>query len=286
MVAALALLAGVAAQPAATATPTAEAILDRSRLTLVRTSSLQARIVERVDFGGRRYEAAGDYVAGAYPQLRLRLEIPAGDLRARLLEICDGEVLWTIREIAATQPAENEEPSPERIVLRRDVDRIQSALRDPVTAEQIMIAELGLGGLPALLSGLQSNFDCTLTGVTPASYEIEGSWKQDRLAAIGIDPERVPDTLPDLAMISIERKTLIPKRIAYLKRSGQDDTESTRPMLMVELREVRIGDALAHDVFSYKPPQGANVEDVTKQTLDRLDATRAASAPVLRSEPR
>ena len=260
----------------------ASAILDRSRQKLLDAPSLTMDIRIRARVDGRQIEAIGRHVAGPFPQARTELTTELSGLRATRIEVCDGQVLWQISRFTDTtvepviDPISGREQV-DRTITRKDVDRVLAAIRtNGITTDQVLRAELGLGGLPAFLAGLDAAFDFRGQPGGGNSIILRGGWRDGVVASHGIDPKRSRQTLPDLAELTLDRKTLLPTRLTYYQ------TGDGEPQKIVQLDHlnIRVGDPVDARLFSYSPPTGATVEDTTARTLQEIEAAgRPESEP-------
>ena len=155
---------GGAPQPATVVISTLDAaeVLRHARQMLMKTPSLQASIQHRGRLAAGAFESSGTYRAGQFPRLRIETTTELAGLTGRSIEICDGQVLWTERRIEGLpiDPDDEESDGTQTIVTRRDIDLIRDALANsPQTSDHVLAAELGVGGLPSLLAGLQTAFD-------------------------------------------------------------------------------------------------------------------------------
>ena len=134
-----------AAEPVVDASSDPTELIEAARKRLVGYKSIKARLVEAVALGDRRFRASGSYLQGTNLKLRLEYQVTVGATEASLLEVCDGYVLWS-RHTIAGRPR----------ITRRDVRQIlNAATATPKSMEAMLIAELGLGGLPALMASIQ-----------------------------------------------------------------------------------------------------------------------------------
>src|SRR5262249_44180602 len=133
--------------------------LKRARQRLLKYSSVSANIVESIAIFDRGYKAEGRYMQTALKpndwHMRLQLTVKVGETTGSLLEVCDGEVLWTRSEIDFGKKRERKERK-DTILTRRNVAEIMGAARRAVDekTQSALIASLGLGGLPALLAAI------------------------------------------------------------------------------------------------------------------------------------
>ncbi|QDU51556.1 LolA family protein [Gimesia panareensis] len=246
----------------------AEALLKKSREKLRAYSSIQAEITETVEIGPKPFVIQGKYLQGKDLKLRLEFQVqgkkengePVGTLR----EICDGQVLWTEHNIKGTSR-----------VTRRDVQAIlKQAQLNPNSQPNLLVAELGLGGLPSLLAAIQRNMQFESVGERTISGKtltvLNGTWKEGFLAQFkGGDPAapaQLPAYVPDAVRIYLDQETLFPRRIVYLKKN-QDSLES---MVTLNFSKVTLNAPIAATQFAYEPPDGVFPVDITNQYLKQL----------------
>ncbi|MFI4851499.1 MAG: outer membrane lipoprotein carrier protein LolA [Gimesia chilikensis] len=246
----------------------AEALLKKSREKLLAYSSIQADITETVQIGPKPFHIKGKYLQGKDLKLRLEFEVQSrkedGKPVGTLLEICDGQVLWTEHNIKGNSR-----------VTRRDVQAIlKQAQMNPNSQPNLLVAELGLGGLPGLLAAIQKNMqfesvaERTINGKTLTV--LNGSWKEGFLAQFkGGDPNapaQLPAYVPDGVRIYLDPDTLFPRRIVYLKKN-QETMES---MVTLNFSKVTLNAPIAATQFAYEPPDGVFPVDITHQYLKQL----------------
>ena len=239
--------------------------LESARDRLISYRSVQAEMVETVDLGLRRFRMKGSYLQGTDLKLRLEYDLLVGNTEAHLIEVCDGQILWTHQTIGT-----------EERVTRRNVRQILSAASSAgKTPQNLLTAELGLGGLPGLLAGIQKSVQLEKQWEQDVNEQtfvvIEGGWKKSfRSKFIGEDAaedQPLPAFVPDQVRIYFEQESLFPRRILYLKRS-EDGTR--RPMVTLDFVDVRWDVELAEDTFNYTPPEKVARQDVTQAYINRF----------------
>ena len=222
-------------------------------------------MVETVDLGLRRFRMKGSYLQGTDLKLRLEYDLQVGNTEARMVEVCDGQILWTHQTIGA-----------EERVTRRNVRQILTAASSAgKTPQNLLTAELGLGGLPGLLAGIQKSvqlekqWEQDVNGQT--FVVIEGGWKKSfRAKFLGEDADEkqlLPAFVPDDVRIYFEQESLFPRRILYLKRA---ESGTRRPMVTLDFVEVQWDVELAEDAFNYTPPEKVARQDVTQAYINRF----------------
>ena len=221
--------------------------------------------------------------------MRLELVVKIGKSEGALLEVCDGEVLWTRLEI--DQSGKQEKKAPKDLTLtRRNISEIMSAARklgDAKIEDQIVV-DMGLGGVPALIAAIQQDmvFETTKEGTLrerPVSV-VHGTWSDafaQRLrggqqptapggpagATPGI-PSVLPAFVPDAVRIYVDRETGFPHRIMYLKKLV--GREVHKPMVTLDFLDVVLNQPISQQEFDYQPPDGVTPEELTKLIVDKI----------------
>jgi len=259
-------------------------LLRQARNRLFERQSVQARLSQTVNLGAYRFQSQGNYSAAAGFRYRLEYQVALGDLRGEFLEVCDGQVLHTRRQIAEAQPGLISMKTPEIELTRRDIQKIRRevlGLRDsqPETnlEDAIRAAEIGVGGIPAMLAMLEKSL--ILDPLRPQTIEgrayfiVQGEMRPDQkgtlLAGLGGAAGQVAGFLPDLVRLYIAQDTLFPERFLYLK-STPDDPEKLRPLMTVEFSDIVLDQPLAESLFIYMAPPGLEERDETAQFLDAM----------------
>lgn len=243
----------------------AQVTMESARDRLISYRSVKARIVEAVNLGPRRFRMEGSYLQGTDLKLRLEYDLKVGNTVARLVEVCDGQILWTHQTIGEDQR-----------VTRRNVRQILTAASSAgKTPQNLLTAELGLGGLPGLLAGIQKavqldkQWDQNVNDQT--FVVIEGGWKKSfRSKFVGPDADKdepLPAFVPEQIRIYFEKESLFPRRILYMKR---DESGTRRPMVTLDFVDVQWNVELAGDAFDYTPPEKVARQDVTQAYINRF----------------
>ncbi|MGD9857014.1 MAG: hypothetical protein AB7U20_18855 [Planctomycetaceae bacterium] len=264
------------------ATPvTALELLQKSRDSLVYTrTSVNAKLREQVAIAGNSFEASGTYEAGVFPKLRLTFQTDVGKSRGALLEVCDGQLLWTVQEV---QVAGNDAPSVK--ISRTVIADVLNAWGDNLDSpEAVLTAKLGVGGLPALLAALERSmvFDAVKLDEhrgQPFSV-IQGRWNDDYLARFGgADGKPLPDYVPDRVRIYFDQQTLFPTRILYLKKARAEARLPFQLLLSLEFSDIVLDGPVNDEQFRYAPPDEAQVENRTSKILGLIEASKKPSTP-------
>jgi outer membrane lipoprotein-sorting protein len=280
-----------AAEPGAARSPADELI--RARDEILKCSTIQAKIVETVAIYDRRYKAEGRYLQrGLKPNdwhMRLELALKVGESAGSLLEVCDGDVLWTSTLVDAGRKPGRKEKKDQSLVRRNVTQILEAARKHGDQAESRVIAELGLGGIPGLLAAMQQ--EMKFTSMTEETLNgrpvvvIQGTWTDVFASRLMMqNPQQQPKSsllppfVPDAVRISIDRETGFPHRFVYLKKIP--DRDVLRPMLTFDFLDVALNQPIDNSEFAYEPPSGLQPVELTKFYLDRLNsATAAPQAP-------
>lgn len=282
-------LPGAPADPAQQRSAAAE--LTRARDLILKYSTIQAQVVETVAISDRRYKAEGRYLQSSQKtngwHMRLELALKVGDSEGSLLEVCDGDVLWTSTLVDSGRKSGNNEKKEQSLVRRNVTQILEAARKHGGQVEARTISELGLGGIPGLLAAMEQEMtfsgmkDDTLRGVPVVV--IEGTWTEGFTARLLTPQQRaqsalLPPFVPDSVQIFIDRSTGFPHRLLYLKKLPGRTKQ--RPMLIFDFINVAINEPIDNTEFAYEPPSGVQPVELTKFYLDRLEALGAPQPPV------
>lgn len=254
--------------------PVAQVEFEAARERLSKISSVKARLVETISVGHKPVKAEGRYLQsnlkGNAHLLRLELTIKTERLEGSLLEVCDGDVLYTMHTIAG-------EPN----ITRRNVSVILDAVRKGgAIPEQIIVAELGLGGLPALLAGIEKAIAFTGTKADTLRNHpvtvVQGTWndamKLRLYGNVAKDKDKelppLPEFVPDLVRIYFEQESGFPLRIMYLRKTPQKET--LRTLLTLDFLDVALNQPIDPGEFIFTPPDRAPQTELTDQYLQQL----------------
>lgn len=253
--------------------PEAKTALDQTRQRLLSYESIKAKLVETVALGSRRFTVKGDYLQGRGADLKLRLEfqVKLGDTEGALLEVCDGQVLWTRHQVGTDVR-----------ISRRDVRQILQAAADNGLPDNLITVELGFGGLPGLFASIEKSMQFDQHKEDTADGQklvvLEGGWKPDMLKAWqGNNPKAtLPDYVPSRIRLYLDGESLFPRRILYLGRNAE---QLLRPMVSLDFTEVETNIPIPPAKFKFVPPEGVFPEDLTPQFLDQIKQRRQFSPP-------
>ena len=257
------------------AAKTAVRLLKGCRSKLDDVKSYQTNIEQRVRIGGREFLAKGIYYKGTGRKFRLELAMEFGSkknpIRARLLQVCDGEILMTEQVVGKRKR-----------YSRRNVKQIlvaaAGAIRMP---DNQILSELGLGGLIALIASLERtmNFDTqkSISTATHLEMHIEGGWKPAYDVSRGGErpmPSHVPDRVHVVISFPPSSKTsqkpepekeYLLRKIEYLKRNPK--TKILEPMVTLRFYGIQLNPKLDEKLFRYVPKPGVFVEPTTDAYL-------------------
>jgi hypothetical protein len=210
--------------------------------------------------------------------MRLELVVKFGESEGSLLEVCDGEVLWTRTEIDFGKKRDRKDKK-ETTLTRRNVAEIMNAARKlgDVKNETALIASFGLGGLPALIAAIEQ--DMKFTGLKDDTlrdrpvHVIQGTWSDAFALKLRGQPGRaasslLPAFVPDAVRIYVDRETGFPHRILYVKKIP--GREVFRPMLTLDFLDVALNEPINNSEFDYEPPKGVTPIEQTKAFVDML----------------
>lgn len=250
-------------------TSRSEALLIAAVQTLERRDSIYAVIRQEVNLFGRHLVGSGSYLEqreGGKHRMRLELTLQIGDRTSSLVQVCDGDYLWTHRQLLGKAE-----------LSRIDVSRASEALAraEKMPGKGGMGILPGLGGLPKILRGLHASFDFTHAQQgrwgkrKRLVWRLRGQWKADRLLKIlpnqkeaiaaGKPPElsELPQHLPDHVILLLGQEDLFPYRLEYRRAAGKKDSwadaPESRPLVTMQLYDVVLDGPVDRNRFIYNP---------------------------------
>ncbi len=236
--------------------------------------SISADLVETVAMGSQRFKATGRFVTLG-SQLRLEFQVSLGEKSSgSLLEISDGETLWSVTELVGTKR-----------VTRRDVRQIAAAAEAFAQSRQDSSArwlpELGTGGLIGLIASMERTMTFSMQPLVGEQAEqfavVEGRWKPEfRRRFTPGDNDPLPEQIPESVRLFIDRQTYFPQRIAYLKAAA--GKSPVRSILTLDFKNVVLDGPVDTTLFEFFPPEGVIPEDITRDYLNLLKVDPAAPA--------
>jgi hypothetical protein len=282
--------------PAATAGMSAADLLRQARERLHAYHSVKARIIETVVIGDRKFQVTGTYLQGRNFKLKLALDVrlgEQGEFQGSMLQVCDGQVLWTSHVFGKSGRPEDSRRQPERShrITRRDIRQIiGEAARHNELPQNRLVAELGLGGISELLASLERTMVFGRVRQDRIDRKqfivVQGRWnaevlknfldseelKKARSAAGAKQLPVLPEHVPDVVRIYFEQDNLFPRRILYLKRPLSHD--SLRPMLSLNFVKVQLNAPVDDNEFNFVPPDKVFPQDVTNSYLQQIEPAK------------
>lgn len=245
--------------------PEAKEALDQARQRLLRYQSIKAKLVETVALSSRRFTVHGSYLQGSGADLKLRLEyqVKLGDTEGSVLEVCDGQVVWSRHQIGSRTD-----------ITRRDVRQILKAAADHGYTDNLVTVDLGFGGLPGLLASIEQSMQFDQFKADTADGNklvvIEGGWKTHMLKGWqGNNPQAaLPEYVPSRIRIYFDGESLFLRRILYLRRNPD---ERLRPMVSLDFSEIETNIPIPAAKFKFVPPDGVFPEDLTPQFVKQIE---------------
>ena len=257
----------------------ATALFERMATNLAAKRSISARIRLNVEMFGKQLSGSGAYLqqgTGTERLSRLELRIALPQRNAAIEQVCDGRFFWQYSDLT-------EKPVVTRLDLKRVVQAVNKAGRNDRDA--VLFATSG--GLPKLIENLRQSFSFSRVEAAQLDslpvWVIAGTWQPQALAPVSpelaqqaaggqmVDIRKLPIQMPEQMLLYLGKDDLFPYRIEFRRRpppqKGKSDAAAEMAtVLVVELFEVRINDAVDPRQFIYQPA-GVDVLDMTDYTL-------------------
>jgi hypothetical protein len=245
-------------------------------------TSISAKVRHRIDLLGHPLIGSGIYLQqgrGPTRALRFDVNLQTAGTAASTKQISDGKDLWIFEEVGSNTR-----------LSRVDLARLARARpRSPLPPN----AWLALGGLPKLLSGIESSFQFGTVAESRLEdlpvWTIEGTWNRARLVQLlgdqkdaiesgrPADLSKLAPNLPDRVVLHVGCDDFFPYRIEYWRASptpasagetkaGPEDLG--RMILLMELYEVRLGATINPQEFAFQRGAIKSI-DRTQEFLDK-----------------
>ena len=241
--------------------------------------TIESKLRIRTDLMGQPLVGSGEYAqlrSSSGLLLRMELAIQAGAQATSVKQISDGRDLWEHWRIGETERLNHV-----------DIRRVDDAIKQAPGGAAIgaTSANLARGGVPKLLSQLESNFDFTKAAISSGEigdvpvWLALGVWKPERLAKAApqavdaegnISFEKLPVHLPHQVEVLVGHQDLFPYRVTYHRFQAQDGKQLPKPAVTVEFFEVAIGGALDPSQFHFQQPSNISVADRTDAFIQSL----------------
>lgn len=255
----------------------AEALLQKARSALATHTSIQADLKQLILVGERKLAAEGSYAAEGL-KLRLEYRVRVGSMQGKLIEVCDGRILHTERLVYPADAKDAKDGT--QTFARRDVEKILGvAGQSRNMPAAVLAAELGIGGLPALLASV----DRSMNGIRVTEEEFDGQacevfhgrWDEALLKnydkAIGNYKANLVPFFPDTVQLTLSKAINLPVRLIYLKNEIDESGKITgqRAIMVLEFRNYRF-DSLPPETFRFQLPSGREEVDQTEEYLQLI----------------
>lgn len=259
----------------------AQKLLREIQHRLASYASVSAEIHETIRNGNQRFQAKGRYLQGIQMQLRMELVVQAGESTGHLTQVCDGQLLWTETKFSPIPEREVDDMSRYHRVTRRNVQKILlEAMKVGDKGQAFVAAELGFGGLPALMAAFERAFEFQLLKKEKVGnddcFVIEGRWNgslQEKWKFLQKKRKTVTEkSIPDTVRIYVHPRLLVPRRIEY-RKSGED-RKAPETLLAINYENIAINVPIDGNAFRYTPPDDVFSTDTTHKYIKKLEALR------------
>ena len=277
--------------------PAADEILNQARTRLEGLDSLECDLQQTAMIGGMKILANGRYTEATgnrvhlqfrmYPMVTAKaedikataLDAPPTELKpednqGELQQISDGTVVFTSWKNGETQR-----------VTRRNLRDIQTAAASATGFESGSVAmDLGVGGLRSLISRLQTSMVFApvrkVTAGDRTLLEVTGRWSDRvRRELFGLPENTFVDArpwVPEYCRVYVDQETMLLRRIQYLKHSPNPADKLARPLLTLDLRNLKLNGPVDDALFRFTPPENVPVEDQTDAVIQAIRNAKPA----------
>jgi len=263
-------------------------VVKEARSRLFQHKSVQADITQLVSLGDYRFRSSGKYLAGEEFKSRIEYAVKLGNLEGTFLEVCDGQILHSRRQISEVNNKSAGGKPPKIELARRDINKIlretQLYLDQPAA---VRAAEIGIGGLPAILASLERTmiFESVKEEIEDEIpvLIVQGSWNKEESEKLAAGMQglstQIMQFMPDKVRITFNKETLFPQKFQYLKEIPQSPGVF-QPLLTVAFENAAINQPIPANRFNYIPPPGTEERDETAMFIEAIKASATIVAPV------
>ncbi|MCA9040547.1 MAG: hypothetical protein KDA65_09395 [Planctomycetaceae bacterium] len=243
-------------------------LLLQAKQNLQQIKPFRAHLTQTIRIGKQPILAKGDYIEGLAHQLRMELDVTTPNTQGRLLNVCDGSILWT--ELVQHTP--ELAPEGKTKITRRDLGSI---LQMAQTSNQVenarYISDLAVGGLTALFASL----DKQMVFSDPVEFmqqnvrlwKLEGTWSQEFLDQHHVASlKKLPRHVPAYVEVYLDFRTLFPHRILFTRE--QENGEQLK-LITFDFADVQFQAELSEALFEYGKTD-ESYDDVTNQYERKL----------------
>ncbi|MEZ6128033.1 MAG: hypothetical protein R3C59_05090 [Planctomycetaceae bacterium] len=286
---------------------TADQVFNRVAETLDGVDSLSCDISQTVMLSGQKFQAVGRYVQASGNRMRLEYRLfPIGALSAQdaellaldsdapdvsdrkvtgsLEQVSDGSVLWS-----------KWVNGPQKQLTRRNIREIVEAVGDlPNYSAARSLQDLGVGGLQTLMSQLQVGMDFGEVREQPAGETnllvLAGRWNQKtRQEIFGLQDASaaLPDYIPDYVRVYVDAAAGLPRRIQYLKKHPNPEESKVRPVVTLDLRNIKLNETVSDDTFQFDRAADDDIkeQDLTAQVIEGIKKVATPETPAAPEQP-
>jgi len=247
-------------------------------------SSFSADILQIIQTPEMNYSANGTYVQTSRLQSRLEIEMEIKGIQGHLLQVSNGQVVWTVREIKnlkQIRPVKHDEDfSGEELRIERvDLKHLADfAEAQNITTSDPRFAREFSRGIPGLLAALEAEMNftlikqVTLQGV--AHYVIQGVWKipvEQRQFSDKISEMAFAGEIPQRVRLYLRASDLMLARYLCMKKRPEE--KGWYAPLAMELSNIIINEPITPSTFNFSPAGDQVPKDITHKYLDRLEKT-------------
>ncbi len=268
-------------------------LIRQSRLLLLHNMGpISAEVLQIIQTPTQSYRATGKYWQAPQSKSRLLVEMEIDKASGRILQVSNGQVIWSVREITSeadranqaeksetekintekintekintekinTEKLNTEKPQQRLQIERVDLQRLSDfAKATGVDETESRFAREMHSGLPGLLSSLEARMDFRAVKQVSINQQpcivLEGEWKagtQENEFESEFAANVFQQSRPDLVRLFIRESDLFPMRYLCLKQ--HPDRSGYYAQLAMELTEVTQLPNLDPSMFNYRPP--------------------------------
>ncbi|MFO0945026.1 MAG: hypothetical protein U1D30_03630 [Planctomycetota bacterium] len=262
---------------------------------------VSAELHEAAYVTDRTVTSSGIYLRGPDHRTRLELDVNFGDASGKRIQVSDGKVGYQFRKVLDQVDVSSIQLSQVLPLIARK--EIPEQARNTIQAQLPLLdpGEMLKGYLHDVTFTSMENKEIGEGDAKRSVTVLEGHWTPqavDMLAGRQTNGklENLGGNMPQYLRLFLDDETGWPLRVEMFRK---DKKAEFKPVFVLEFRKLKIGEKIPDEQFTFTPPEGVKVTDVTDQWVSNLQGlpdkataipsnanpASAVSAPLNAAEP-
>jgi outer membrane lipoprotein-sorting protein len=234
---------------------------------------VSAEMTETIYVADRKIESSGTFLRGPENRGRLELHVNIGDAVGTRLQVSNGKVGYQYRKLLEQEDLRSVDLS--QVVPLLETKEI------PANVRRELISQLPLLEPGQMLQGYLD--EVVFTGMETREFGenpkrsvtvLEGHWNEKVVDSIAGKPTQgdlsaLGGNIPQYVRLFLDDESGWPLRVELFRRNEKAEF---KPVFVLEFTKLVVGEAIPEEQFTYAPPKGVEVVDITAQLVGSLQA--------------